>query len=291
MQMKYKILFGLVGCSVTVGIGVSVTQKCYSNSTVDRYADSQYAKLMAIDPFGGNMVADKAAYWTLEPWTSDDAVYAKARQDIETNNIPPRKLEAQYESTATAEPKSPVAQFRWGYALKKNLDDAPLSSEAGAKASSVFYSLTQVKDPHTYNYSRLRYLVSIRSRDLVRLGERLLKEDPKDHPVKLHLVEDYAFDVGKYGNPVSKTRALAICHQLLQEDPKNPRYYAVLGVVYEMSYYYRHNPSDGALAIAADRKYISRSDSQSDHAQMITKVIAEIQTDLVKDKQSVIHPK
>lgn len=288
MRTKSRFFVGLIGCSIVIGIGTTVVRMCYSSTLIDEYSKEQFARSMAVDPFGGNAVADKAAYWTLEPWTGDNSVYVRARHEIETSEIPLRLLEAKYEPAARAESKLPIAQFRWGYALKKNLANELPSGDAGEKDAAVFYSLTQAIDPRTYDYTRLRYLVSIRSRDLVRLGERLLKQDPKDNPVKMHLAEDYAFDVGKYGNPVSKARALVICRQLLQENPKNPRYYAVLGNLYEMSYTQNHNAKDATAAIAADQKYINLVASPSDYVQMKRNCIAEIKADLAKDKQSVL---
>lgn len=287
MRTKNRFFLGLIGCSIVTGIGMTIVHRCYSSTAADNYAKEQFARSMAVDPFGGNTVADKAAYWTLQSWTGDESVYTKARHEIETSGVSPKLLEARYALAAKAEAKLPIAQFRWGYALKKNLSGELPSGEAGEKDAAVFYSMTQAVDPRTYDYARLRYLVSIRSRDLVRLGERLLKQDPEDNFVKMHLAEDYAFDVGKYGNPVSKARALVICRQLLQENPKNPRYYAVLGNLYEMSYTQNHNAKDAAAAIVADQKYINLVGTDSDYMQMKRNCIAEIKADLAKDKQSV----
>jgi hypothetical protein len=285
MQNKRMFLINIIGAVGAICAFLLASQPCRPNSSrVDNYANSQFAKLMASDPFGGKMVVAKATYWTAEPWTGNDTLYEKARQEIETSGVSPGILEAKYGAAAESQPKSTIAQFRWGYALRKNLADSLPTGKGGEDASAVFYSLTQAGDPHTYNFTRLRYLVSIRSKVLIQLGERLLKQDSNDNPVKLHLIEDYAFNVGETGNPQSKARALDLCHQLLQANANRSSYYAVLGMVYEMSYTHKHNPADGMAAIAADQKYISLVDSVSEAAQRAHGDVAEIKADLAKDK-------
>lgn len=277
--------------SLAVGVGgicclLLIVRPCSPNSVpigTASYGDTQFRKSMSSDPFGSNTVLDRAAYWTSEPWTGNDSLYEKARQEIEASNIGSKAIVAKYETEAESQPKSTIAQFKWGYALRKSHADSPATGKGGEDASAVFYSLTQAGDPHTYNYARLRYLVSMRSRFLANLGERFLKHSPEDNPVKLHLIGDYAFDVGESGNPRSKARALALCQQLSDVGFKRSSYYACLSMVYEMSYTFRHNPIDAKANIAANQKYISLVDPRSEAAHRARSAIAEVKADLAQD--------
>ena len=77
-----------------------------------------------------------------------------------------------------------------------------------------------------------------------------------------------------------------ICASYFISNPKYAKYYATLGTIYEMSYFYKHNASDAMASIAADEKYISLVDSQSEYAQMRRGAIAELKSDLMaKDNQ------
>lgn len=285
MQMKSKIAFGAV-LGTAFCVALLATQQCHSNTTattIDKYAESQFAAAMANDPTGQNTLAKRLPGWLAEKWTGDDTDYKKARQEIDDSSVSPKVFEAMHQLQAAHQPHSAIAQFRWAYALWKSMAQEQPGSERAGNISTLFYALAKADDPDAYDYSRLRYLVSPSSKDTPILGERLLKQSPNDDEVKLSLAVDYAFDVGVSGSPQSKARALDLTHQLLQTDPKRARYHGILGMVYEGSYGHRHNTPDAEAAIAANQKYLSLVDPHGEYAQMTRGAIAELKADLTKD--------
>ncbi len=287
MQRKSKIAFGSAAAATMLGVVLLASRQCYSYTATigGQYAESQFRAAMATDPSGEVTLKAKFPLWQAEQWTGDEALYEKVRLEIDSPNVPPRTLEALYQLQAENQPHSAAAQFRWAYALWKRIALEQPSSKRTSTLSALFYTLAKVDSPNTYNYARLRYLTEPSSKDTSSFGERLLKQEPQDDEIKLSLIGDYAFNVGASGNPLSKARALDLCHQLLQTDPKRARYYAVLGTVYEMSYTYKHNASDSMKSVAADQKYISLVDPQSEYARMRCGAVAELKADLAKDNQ------
>jgi len=293
MQKKRKIAFRLAAGTLILCTALLTVQQCYSYSDTigGKYAETEFQAAMANDPSGDNTLEAKLPFWQNEKWSGNEVLYESVRQGVDTSRVSYQVLELTYQVQAEREPHSAIAQFRWAYALWRSIASKQPSSKRTSTLSALFYALAKANSPDTYNYARLRYLMSPSYRYTCGFGERLLRRDPKDDEVKSRLVGDYASDVGYIGNPDSKLRALALCHQLLQDDPKRARYYAVLGTVYEASYIHAHNAPDALAAIVADRKYISLVDPQSEYAQMERGTIAEIQTDLAKDKQSMFPPR
>lgn len=287
MHKRNKIIPSVITGMVTLSTVLLVAHQCCSSTYTfgGQYAESLFGAAMTNDPAGKNALAARLPFWLAEKWASDDASYKKVEGEVASSPLPLKVLESAAQTGAEKNPHSALAQFRWAFPLWKSIASDQPSSKRASTRSAMFYALARADSPDTYRYARLRYLVSPSAARGENIGEKLLRRDPQDDEVKFNLIVDYAFDVGVTGNPKSKARALALCHQLMQTDPKRAKNYSVLGNVYEMSYSNKHNRADGLAAIAAAQKYISLVDPKAEYAQMERDGISELKSDLANDKK------
>ena len=231
-----------------------------SAPSLDPYAKSQYLKYAGRDPVGEKITAQSLEAWQQETWSSDDKPYQQIRQEVEasfTSGKPAVQLAEEYRKEAQNNPKSPLAQFHWAYAIWKTLTPTSSSAEKQTNGIGAFFTLAYTLSPDTYNYARLRYLLSYQYQngDQTVLGERLLQRDTQDAEVKAHLALDYT---GKPYSLASKTRAIQLSREMIQANPKCSRCYAIRAEAYYTAYYEngRHR-KDGLAVIAALKEYLS----------------------------------
>lgn len=229
-------------------------------SFIDEYAKSQCLKYAGNDPIGEKITSQKAFAWRHEIWSGNDRPYHQARQEIDAAiaaGESPMRIAESYQKQAQENKQSPLAQFRWSYALWKTITPTSTSSEKQTNGLGAFFALAKIASPNTYNYARLRYLVSYHSSDLTELGERLLLRDRQDVSVKAHLALDYTTPGPEPYNLKDKNRVIQLSKELIQANPNYPNYYAVLAEGYTTNYFMNgHHRQDGLAMIAALKKYL-----------------------------------
>ncbi len=201
-----------------------------------------------IRDYAGSDIPQERWNWVNEQWTGDDRPFQKIEANVDAapnSEQEAGRLAAQYRLKAIAAPKDARATFAWAYAVMKYIHIAPLSTETRIMSYRVREALDQPPSPHSYTYDRLRFLLSYDKSHIMGLGERLLKQNPADHAVKLQLVYIYT---GSFGSSLLvsegaaskfKTRALQLAEELIKSDSTNTDYRAALGNIYAF-YFTRH---------------------------------------------------
>jgi hypothetical protein len=228
--------------------------------SIDRLALSRYQEYAPTDFVGEKTIARNAFSWRHETWTGDDRPFRQARQVIDTaiaSGQSPMRVAIGYEEQARADKRSALAQFRWGYALRKTITPASTPDESQTNGLGVFFTLANIASPNTYNYARLRYLTSYHSSYQTALGERLLRQDTQDVSVKGHLALDYTTPGPEPYNLEAKKRAIELSTELIKANPRDASYHAVLAEAYYMSYYSGGRRQDAVNTIMSLNKYLS----------------------------------
>lgn len=191
--------------------------------------------------------------WTTEPWMSDDRPYQAIRADIDSlvakNKLTSALLE-QYRREAAPKYTDPQALFRYAYAGYQMQRTHPVIYSP--YYGDIFY---HAPSPHTYNYTRLRFLSSARFHEepqLVALGKRLLQRNPNDREVRYWLVQCYRPGLSED----EKKEALAQAQDYLHRYPGTPAAYSALASVYFSAWMIKRNRDDGQKAIAAFQEYL-----------------------------------
>ncbi|MGI4787894.1 MAG: hypothetical protein ACRYFS_03485 [Janthinobacterium lividum] len=264
MKFNKTIYLSLAAAFIVLGC-VSTQVKWLTpfahQSSINQLAEARYQKYAATDFVGEKTIAENAFSWRHETWAGDDKPYQQIRQMIDTaiaSGTSPMHLAEEYQKQAQHDSRSPLAQFRWGYSLWKTLTPKSTSHEQMTNGLGTFFSLAKIDSPNTYDYARLRYLVSYHSGEQTELGERLLQRNTQDIDVKAHLALDYtAPGPEPYGLKI-KNRVIQLSKELIQANPKHAGYYSVLAEAYYTAYYQNgHHKQDALATIFALKKYLS----------------------------------
>ena len=237
------------------------TPYALGRANVDEYAKQTYDKYAINDLEGDKVTAQKGFAWRNETWSGDDEPYRQARSKIEASfasGTPLEDIIDEAEKEARENPKSPLAQFRWAYAVWKMPAPPNNHSSLNKNDLGAFFALAYTVSPNTYNFARLRYLLTYQYQEgkQVEVGERLLQRDAKDLAVKGHLALDYTC-VDPY-DPKARSRAVQLSRELIQAGPKDARNHAILAEAYMSSYYRNgHHRQDAVSTVAALKRYLS----------------------------------
>ena len=210
--------------------------------------------------------------WANEPWTGDDAPYQHIEFDADKALVSSWSIGNLLKKSsliAQQEPSNSQAQFRWGYIAWRVVQGQPKSYDWSSATQAISVVLARVQSPKTYSYARLRFLLTRQDSDVVELGERLLKRDPNDVPVKYRLSDAYTalFSERSQRNrdhevdPQLKQRALTLIEQVIAVSPSNPDYRAALAAVYVSSWADNKNPEDATNAVAAYKQYLKLAEA------------------------------
>jgi len=186
--------------------------------------------------------------WTRLQWENDDKEYHDLRISISkdlaksTNAFTTAQS---YRKDAIAHPKDSRKLFSWGYShyyayqiLRVHGGDV-LEFKKGA--AEALKAMCYAQAPRCYEYDRVRFLLASIlhygdkngvSEDLVSLGKRLVKKDPKDVYVRFYFA-DY---LGWTFDPVTIGEGIAMAKDLADEYPSFAGYRAQL-VIYNSNAY------------------------------------------------------
>lgn len=221
-----------------------------------------------------------------ETWAGNAHPYQQIENEIDqalTNGQAPALLMFQNKALALKKPNDPQAQFRWGYSGWKMLTPESGSWDKDRFLNGVYGALVKAPSPNTYEYARLRFLVSPDSSQLVALGERLLKRNPNDMDVKYKLIGDYYGLISLNGlhskkvDPATKERVLAIAQQMLQANPTVAKYYSSLGGVYLTCWVVLRDQDDAAKAIVEYKKFLQLAPANDEFRPQAHNIIEILQ--------------
>lgn len=174
--------------------------------------------------------AVKPRAWLTQAWTGDDAPYVRMEREI-CGKIhagrPAQTVLAQARAEATEYPLDFAPQVRWLYA----------STQAASRTVDIDWRAIDAvarEDPGNLRaVARIRFAAGVMidpnegHPDLDRLGERLLRADPNDRWVRLHLVYDLA------SSRPSLPKAETMARAFVQKEPQNASAHSALAFVEE----------------------------------------------------------
>lgn len=235
------------------------------------------------------VVAARSLSWVNKAnkaWTGDNKPYSQIRASIDTDiakGQPVDNLRQQYGLVAQQKPDDPLAQFAWAYAARIASQSRTITSgKSYDDLWDVPEAMAHVPDPHTYDFYRLRFLLT-GDKTLLPFANRLLSVDPNDIDVKVQIVNVYCTILHSYWiypkiSPEVKSIAIADCRRLIEAYPQNPRYYALLGSVYLASWDRSHDEEDRKSVIAACNQFLRMSpptDKRLGNAQYLLKLLSK----------------
>jgi hypothetical protein len=165
--------------------------------------------------------------WVKVPWDGDDRPFAAARKTIDGElaaGVDPDSLVAQYSGAASANPTNAFDQFRWIYATRMQHmgpDTAP------PDYSLEVLALAGAKDPHTYDFTRLRMLVSYLYGDKD-AWQRLYDYNPGDTEVACH----YAYSLSMSKTNADQDKAVKVINRVLRTGKEDPVIYIMAAFTY-----------------------------------------------------------
>ena len=198
--------------------------------------------------------------WTAEPWVGDDQPYQQLREGIDKAAANPQSLQVlitRYKAQAKEWPDDPKAVYAWAYAIWDTDDPKASWNDIYHQLAPLRLPLANVSSPHTYNYSRLRFLIESWIRPDIRLkplGERLAQRDPKDFSVVYHFIQVMQSSY----TPQNENESLAYAHELVRWHPEMSSSYSALGGVHLTAFDHnkKHGHADAVQAIAAYQQYL-----------------------------------
>ena len=200
--------------------------------------------------------------WTNDKWISSDHAYKIARLQIDqaiSKGESPKRLVQKYRAAVETSPRAhhassafydPLSCFRWGYAAWKTVTPGSSLLDQGQSLLGVSEGLASAYSPHTYEYTRLRFLVEawyIPSDHLKNVGLRLVKHSPNDLDVKYQMVRILSQSVTSQNNRL----ALSYANDFVRLRPQRSSSFASLGQVYQDAWYYFGNKADATKALVA----------------------------------------
>jgi len=135
-----------------------------AEASIDPLAAARYQEYAPRDFTGERAIAENALPWQHETWSGDNTPYQKARQEIDSAvaiGKSPMHLARQYEAQADKNRKGPLDQFRWGYALWRTITPTSTSAEKQTNKLGIFFALSKIASPNTYDYARLQSIPKV----------------------------------------------------------------------------------------------------------------------------------
>lgn len=207
--------------------------------------------------------------WVNKPWTGSDSPYVgiKRRIDVQFKNKNEKQIESitqKYRSAAAAKPKDPLSQYAWAYSAYAG---RPIGAHIDRRdLPYIAMSLGEPKAPNSYEYNRVRFVVTARwlpYLQLKPLGIRLLQRNPKDYEVKRGVIRLLAVSSNS-----EQQQAITYAQQLVQAYPERSSAYSSLAWSYEMMFASKKDSAIGDKAIAAYNRCLTLSKSPINRASV-----------------------
>lgn len=228
-----------------------------------------------------------ASGWMREAWTGDESLYRELRASVyqaSRSGRAPSYWITQYATAAQQKPTDPASQFAWAYAIyRAHYRDAPLAR--ASEYSQAVQVLANVNSPHTYEFTRLRFILASSSGGniypLKLVGERLMRRVPSDAEVKSRMID--VLDDGL--SDADKQQALLYAKQIIQSDPISTYGYGALAWTHYVIFLKSHKLEDGNNAVSACQQCLQRmakDDPARPSTERFLRLILTMQSNLAK---------
>lgn len=195
--------------------------------------------------------------WETEPWTGDDRPFAAARAAIDRVFIAKKDLSpqlTQYEALAKAHPGNPLDQFQWAYAFRL---EGSVPHPDGRDGMPLVIAMVNARQPHTYNYTRLRFIYQVVEPEGCNLAKRLLDKDPNDTRVR----EVYAAILSESKSKVDEDLAVKIVRAIVDKAEDTPASDGLMACVYANVGFLEKNPEYYKKSIEANNLFLKLTPS------------------------------
>jgi len=214
--------------------------------------------------------------WVAKPWIGDNSPYQKIRKELDEaqskGKLTPNILET-YRVLAMKAQNDPKALFRWAYACNIATHNYPPIHPKYQPADGAFDFPR--KDPYTYDYERIRYLLNYDTnpKALKPLGVRLEMRDPKDYLVLYSLAGMHS----ALDSPREQQASVMRVQRLIQLFPHEASSYTIMGAIYYEQWLHKKSPSDAKRAIFYYQKYLGLAPKNAEGYDMIASLVTELQ--------------
>ncbi len=192
--------------------------------------------------------------WIDDRWVGDDTLYRTFR-DKTDQQAARRKITAaaieQYFHASASHPQNSQSLFRWAYAAYASKQEH-LAPHVPYPYAWIFNC---VPSPHTYNYDRIRFLISAGEQadpHMKDMARRLFKRDPKDYDVEYQLVGC----LEPTRSHQERKEAFTYAEDLTHRYPTRANVYSLLGGVYLKLFVAYSDKEDAEKATNAYNRYL-----------------------------------
>jgi tetratricopeptide (TPR) repeat protein len=195
--------------------------------------------------------------WESEPWTGDDRPFAEARASIDrafkaTNDLSSHLTE--YETLAKAHPDNSLYQFQWAYAF---LLQGSIPHQTARDGMAMVIAIAGARQPHTYDYARLRFIYQPVGLEGRTLALRLLEKDADD----VYVREAYAGILSASKSRDDEELAVKTIQDLVDKRHDIPGACQILAGVYANVGFLEKNPDYYKKSIDASNLFLKLTPS------------------------------
>ncbi len=216
-------------------------------------------------------------HWTNEEWVGNDTAYRSIRKVIDndfSHDLLTSSSINTYNDLYKQRHNDPLSLFRWAYASFQATQRNPLIPQKNVIAPGAF---KEAPSPQSYEYARLRFLVSAHyspNFHLQSIGERLLRHNYEDNDVKYYLIQCYR----PWQSPLEKDKALTLANDMVRSEPNRPGSYSALGGIYFSSWIVNRRKEDADQAITAYQEYLHYAPTNFEWRKQAEKTIQYIRS-------------
>lgn len=214
--------------------------------------------------------------WLTSKWYADDTPYIEITKEIDSK-VKANKLSSedlQKYISAYSHENSPINAYRWLYA-RHQAKTKNINIKLGDY--NVYYVFEKTVDPHSYLYTRLRFLIEKSDDDdhnalYLSLGKKLLEKRSDDIEVECKLV----FDFHPWVSSTMKTEALKYANDLLKKYPSDINMYKPIASVYYLCWCVTFDIKDGNQATMWYKKFVDKAPTNDKNILIAKSIINRI---------------
>jgi hypothetical protein len=196
--------------------------------------------------------------WRNDQWTGDDRPFHLARRSIDrlfNVGMAPSAIVAKYQDISEAHPTNALDAFQYAYAAIKQQWGAPHPSLQND--SDAITAMLNADPPHTFDFTRLLFLLMADSRNSIQVGKRLYDADPNDTQVAMM----YALALSDSKSKDDARLSDQIADSILVNQPVDAIMYYHAMWIYGDIGETMIDPSSYVKSIAAGQKFLSLTPS------------------------------
>ena len=211
--------------------------------------------------------------WTVEKWDkTTDAPFAKQTASLRKASQPQLLNVVSAPLPASPEPLQIYRIGAAGYFLNMKFKNP----KGEAAMRQALRAMEQLKPPNSYNFTRLRFLLTARRgrfQELKAVGVKLAQRDPNDYDVRYLLVNLLRPEL----NAEDKKLALHLLDEMKQIEPDRPSLQSVEGGVYFRLWLKNRDEGNRKLALAKYRRFLQVAPPDNSFRPQAELIIAQLE--------------